>query len=219
MQPPPSAGPSAPSLLTALALLWLAGAAMRLPLLAVPPVIRLIHDDLHMTETQVGLLIGIPLLMFAIAAVPGSLLIARAGAGLIAVGGLFITSLAAAGRAAAFDLWTLYAMTIVMGFGVAIMQPALPTLVRQWVPDRVALGTAVSSNGLLVGVAAGPALTIPLVLPLVGQSWRLDFLVWSVPGLIAAFLFLAVVMRSRAHVENRATSPRPGSGGRTGRTR
>jgi len=48
--------------------LWLAGAAMRLPLLAVPPVIRLIHDDLHMTETQVGLLIGIPLLMFAIAA-------------------------------------------------------------------------------------------------------------------------------------------------------
>ena len=85
MQPPPSAGPSAPSLLTALALLWLAGAAMRLPLLAVPPVIRLIHDDLHMTETQVGLLIGIPLLMFAIAAVPGSLLIAWAGAGLIAV--------------------------------------------------------------------------------------------------------------------------------------
>ena len=73
--------PSAPSLLTALALLWLAGAAMRLPLLAVPPVIRLIHDDLHMTETQVGLLIGMPLLMFALAAVPGSLLIARAGAG------------------------------------------------------------------------------------------------------------------------------------------
>ena len=201
MQPPPSAGPSAPSLLTALALLWLAGAAMRLPLLAVPPVIRLIHDDLHMTETQVGLLIGIPLLMFALAAVPGSLLISRAGAGMIAVGGLFITSLAAAGRAAAFDLWTLYAMTILMGFGVAIMQPALPTLVRQWMPDRVALGTAVSSNGLLVGVAAGPALTIPLVLPLVGPSWRLDFLVWSVPGLVAAFLFLAVVMRSPPHAE------------------
>src|SRR5688572_7821389 len=129
----PGSATATSGVVTALALLWLAGAAMRLPLLAVPPVIRLIHDDLHMTETQVGLLIGMPLLMFAIAAVPGSLLIARAGAGLIAVGGLFITSLAAAGRAAAFDLWTLYAMTIVMGFGVAIMQPALPTLVRLWV--------------------------------------------------------------------------------------
>jgi CP family cyanate transporter-like MFS transporter len=196
MQPPHSAGPSAPSLLTALALLWLAGAAMRLPLLAVPPVIRLIHDDLHMSETEVGLLIGIPLLMFALAAIPGSLLIARLGAGLIAVGGLLITSLAAAGRAAAFDLWTLYVMTIVMGFGVAIMQPAVPTLVRQWLPDRVPLGTAVSSNGLLVGVAAGPALTIPLVLPLAGGSWRLDLVVWAVPGLIAALLLLAVVSRA-----------------------
>ena len=104
-----------------------------------------------------------------------------------------------------------------MGFGVAIMQPALPTLVRQWMPDRVALGTAVSSNGLLVGVAAGPALTIPLVLPLVGQSWRLDFLVWSVPGLVAAFLFLAVVMRSPPHAERSDGAVR--RGGRTGRIR
>ena len=62
MQSPPSAGPSAPSLLTALALLWLAGArACACTLLAVPPVIPLIHDDLHMTETQVGLLVGLPL--------------------------------------------------------------------------------------------------------------------------------------------------------------
>ncbi len=53
MQHSPSASPTAPRLITALVLLWLAGAALRFPLLAVPPVIRLIHDDLHMTETQV----------------------------------------------------------------------------------------------------------------------------------------------------------------------
>ena len=187
-----------PGVLTALALLWLAGAAMRLPILAVPPVVRLIHDDLHMSETQVGLLIGIPLLMFALAAIPGSLLIARGGAGLIVVTGLLIAALASAGRAISFDLWTLYGMTVLMGFGIAIMQPAVPTLVRQWLPDRVAFGTAVSSNGLMVGVAAAPALSIPLVLPLVGQSWRLDLLVWSVPSLIAALLFLAVVVRAPA---------------------
>src|SRR6266702_567867 len=68
-----------PPLLAVLALLWLAGAAIRIPLLAVPPVIPLIHDDLHMSETQVGLLMGMPLAMFALAAVPGSLLIARIG--------------------------------------------------------------------------------------------------------------------------------------------
>ena len=97
MPPSHSAGLTAPRLMTALVLLWLTGAAMRLPMLAVPPVIRLIHDDLHMTETQVGFLIGIPLLMFALAPIPGSLLIAWAGAGLIAVAGLLITALASAG--------------------------------------------------------------------------------------------------------------------------
>ena len=79
-----------------LALLWLAGVAMRMPLLAVPPVIPLIHDDLHMSETQVGALIGMPLTMFALAAVPGSLLIARLGVLRVAIVGLFITALAAA---------------------------------------------------------------------------------------------------------------------------
>ena len=80
-----------------LALLWLAGAAMRIPLLAVPPVIPLIHDDLHMTETQVGLLIGMPLSMFALAAIPGSLLIARFGVLRVATFGLAIAALAGGG--------------------------------------------------------------------------------------------------------------------------
>jgi CP family cyanate transporter-like MFS transporter len=56
-----------------LGLLWLAGTAMRITILAVPPLIPLIHDDLRMTETQVGFLVGLPLLVFAVAAVPGSL--------------------------------------------------------------------------------------------------------------------------------------------------
>ena len=54
-----------------MSLLWLAGVAMRMTILAMPPVIPLVHDELHMSETQVGLLIGLPLALFAIAAVPG----------------------------------------------------------------------------------------------------------------------------------------------------
>jgi CP family cyanate transporter-like MFS transporter len=62
-----------------LALLWLGGVASRMPILAIPPVIPLIHDDLHLSETAVGFLIGLPLGMFALAAVPGSLFVARPG--------------------------------------------------------------------------------------------------------------------------------------------
>jgi CP family cyanate transporter-like MFS transporter len=49
----------------------------------------------------------------------------------------------------------------------------------------------VSTNGIMVGVALGPALTIAAVLPLVGQSWRLDLVLWALPVLaIALILFL-----------------------------
>jgi len=179
----------------ALVLLWFAGLGMRTTLLAVPPVIPLIHDDLHMTETQVGLLIGLPLFTFALAAVPGALLIARWSAVRIVTAALIVIAFASMARAGAFDIWTLYAATIAMGFGIAIMQPALPTLVQHWLPERIALGSAVSTNGLLVGVAAGPALTIPFVLPAVGQSWRLDLVVWTVPVIAAALLYLAIAPR------------------------
>src|SRR4029078_12300705 len=120
-------------------LLWLAGAANRIPLLAVAPVIPLIHDDLHKIYTEVGLLAGMPLVMFALFATPGSLLIARLGVLRVATLGLLLIALASAARAAAVDLWTLYLPTLLMGRGGAVFQPALPTLVRLWAPHPICL--------------------------------------------------------------------------------
>jgi MFS transporter, CP family, cyanate transporter len=201
--PLPGESPASPPLFTVLSLLWLAGVTIRMPLLAVPPVIPLIHDDLHMSETQVGLLIGMPLSMFALAAIPGSLLIARFGVLVVATCGLAIVSLASAARAAVTDIWTLYAATLAMGFGVAIFQPSFPTLVRIWSPSRAWLANAVSTNGMLMGVTFTAALSIPVVLPLVGQSWRYDLLIWSVPGLVTTLLYIVAAPRRRTGTAGR----------------
>jgi CP family cyanate transporter-like MFS transporter len=176
-------------LIKLMVVLWLAGVAMRMTILAMPPVIPQVHDELHMSETQVGLLIGLPLALFAIAAVPGSLLIARIGTNLAVIIGMVIAALAGAARAAAIDVATLYAAAIATGFGVAIMQPALPTLVRSWLPRHIALGTIAYTSGMLIGSMFTTVLTIPLVLPLVGGSWRLDLIAWAVPALLIAPVF------------------------------
>src|ERR1700674_4785774 len=91
-------------LVKVMGVLWLVGVAMRMTILAVPPVIPLVHAELRMTETQVGLLVGLPLLMFAVAAVPGSLLIAWTGPRLAMIAGMLIAALAGAARAAAVDV-------------------------------------------------------------------------------------------------------------------
>ena len=70
------------------------------------------------------------------------------------------------------------------------MQPSLPPLVRAWFPHRIGFATAVYTNGLLVGEIFPVALTIPLVLPLFGDSWRMSFVIWSLPVLLTALLIV-----------------------------
>lgn len=178
-----------------LALLWLAGIATRLTILAIPPVIPLIRDELQMTEAQVGFLVALPVLMFAIAAVPGSLLVARLGTNVTLLAGVLLTAIAGAARGAAADIWQLAAITMLMGAGIAVIQPTLPAIVREWMPGRLGLGTATYANGMLTAVMLAPALTIPVVLPLVGGSWRLNLALWSVPVLATAILFALLAPR------------------------
>jgi len=180
-----------------LSALCLAGIAIRLTILALPPVIPLIHDDLHMSETQVGFVVGLPLAVFAIASVPGSLLVARSSSLLTVILGMTIAALGGAARGAAGSVWTLYAAVIVMGFGVAITQPALPSLVREWLPNRVALGTLVYSSGMVLGATVASSFTLPLVLPFVGNSWRLDLGFWAIISIAMVPVFYLLSPRGQ----------------------
>jgi len=190
----PSSGapPAQAGVVVALLLLWLAGTALRLTILAVPPVIPLIHDGLKLNATQIGVLTGLPSLLFAFAAVPGSLLIAHLGVRAALVVGLAATAIGGALRGAIADVTWLYVMTIAMGAGVAVMQVTMPPAVRAWLPQRIAFATAVYTNGLLVGEILPVALTLPLVLPLTGASWQRGFVFWSVPVALITVLILAL---------------------------
>jgi CP family cyanate transporter-like MFS transporter len=174
----------------ALFLLWLAGNALRLTILAVPPLIPLIHDQLQMSATQVGVLTGLPSMLLAAAAVPGSLIVAKLGVRWALVVGLLATAIGGALRGLVPHVGWLYAMTIATAAGVAIMQVTMPSAVRAWVPDRIAFATAVYTNGLLIGEVIPVALMLPIVLPLVG-TWQWGFVVFSVPVAVIAFIIAA----------------------------
>ena len=103
-----------------LVLLWLAGVDLRVIMLAVPPVIPTIHQDLGLDEKGIAALTSLPVLLLALAAVPGSLLVARLGARRALITGLVVVALSSAGRALGPSAAVLFAMTLVMGVGVAI---------------------------------------------------------------------------------------------------
>jgi CP family cyanate transporter-like MFS transporter len=179
-----------------LGLLWLAGIDLRLTLLAVPPVLPLIHRDLQLDEKGVAALSGLPVLILGLAAVPGSLLIARVGARRALLIGLTTIGVGGALRGVGPSTWVLFAATLAMGFGIAISQPTFPALVRQWFPHLVTRATGFWSNGLLVGELLSASFTLPLVLPLVG-SWEASLVFWSVPVIVTAAL-VALTTRHEA---------------------
>jgi CP family cyanate transporter-like MFS transporter len=176
----------------ALALLWVAGIGLRLTVLAVPPVLPLMQADLGLTGTQIGILSGLPIFLFAAAALPGALLIARVGALNAVIVGLLLAGIAGSLRGLLPNIGWLYLMTVLMGAGIAFMQPAMPALVRAWVPHRIGFASALYTNGLLVGETIPVAFTVPFILPLMDGSWRASFVVWGLPLIgFAALMLLA----------------------------
>ena len=170
-----------------LVVVWLAGMGMRLTVLAVPPVLPLIHAQLGLDEKGVAALSGLPVLLFGLAAIPGAVLIARFGARRALLIGLTTIGVSSALRGLGDSAAVLFAMTFCMGVGIAVSQPTFAALVSQWFPHAIARATGFWSNGLLVGELLSASLTLPLVLPLVG-SWQAAFVVWSVPVVVTALL-------------------------------
>ena len=172
-----------------LLLLWLGGVCLRLTMLAVPPLIPLIHHELHLDEKLVGALVSGPVLILAIAAVPGSLLIAKLGIRGALVAGLGTVAVFGALRGLGPSVPVLFSATFLMGAGVAVTQPAFPALVREWFPRRIAIATAVYSNGILIGETLPTALSTPVgVLPLAHGDWRFAIASWSLIVLLSAIL-------------------------------
>ncbi len=171
-----------------LLLLWLSGISLRLTVLAVPPLLPRIHQDLHLDESAIGFLTGIPVLLVALAAVPGSLLIAKLGPRRALMLSLTVIALAGAARSLGSSPLILFSMTFVMGCGIAAAQPAMPSLVKAWVSERVGLGTGSFSNGILIGEIVAVAATLPLVVPLFNGDWSLALASWSIPVIVTVAL-------------------------------
>jgi CP family cyanate transporter-like MFS transporter len=163
---------------------------LRLTILAIPPVIAQIQVDLGLSATQVGLLNSLPAAMFALAALPGSLLIAALGTRRTLIVGLLVVACGSALRGLSGHGLTLFVTTALMGAGVAMMQPAMPSVARYWVPERIGLATAVYTNGLLAGEVFPVVLTAPLLLFALAGNWREALVFWSVPvALVAGIVF------------------------------
>ena len=130
--------------------------------------------------------------------------------------GLGLTAIGGALRGALPDIGWLYAMTIAMGAGVAIMQVSMPPAVRAWLPHRIGFATAVYTNGLLIGEILPVALMLHAgAASRAAEHWQWGFVIWSVP--VAVIAVLVMTLAPRATLPQMG-QPHGGAGGRIGAT-
>lgn len=189
--------PKTPSTPVVMLLLWLTGLYLRLTVLIAPPLAPRIARDLDLGQAATGALTTLPILMLAVAGLAASWLISRIGARRTLITALLLVVISSSARGLG-DAPMLFVATAVMGIAIAGIQPALPTLLTEWWPSRIAMGTAIYMNGMLIGEVIGSTLTLPVMLPLANGDWRLALLYWSLPALIPALSIRLLSPVSRA---------------------
>jgi len=149
-----------------------------------------------LSYSAAGLLTSLPVLLMAAGAIPGAYLVSRVGARRAVAVGLALVALGAALRGAFPSAALLFAFTVVFALGIAVAQPAMPSLAQAWFPTRIGRAVAIYSNGLLVGEVIAASITLPFLL--VPFGWQFALAIWAVPAAIVLALWLIVTPVSEA---------------------
>jgi MFS transporter, CP family, cyanate transporter len=171
------------------------GVNLRTVLLGVPPTLPALHQALSLSYSAGGLLTSLPILLMALGAMPGSYLVSRTGARTAVAIGLALVALGAALRGAFPHPLSLFLFTVLLALGIAVTQPAVPSLAQAWFPSKIGRAIAIYSNGILVGEVIAATITLPLLL--VPFGWQAALSAWAVPAAIVLALWLAVAPPSR----------------------
>lgn len=163
------------------------------PMFAVPPMENILKEKLLLSYAQTSLLFTAPLVTMAALSIPGGLLADRIGFRKAAGIGVILAAAGAILRGVTTDFLMLLTFTFILGAGTALTFPNLPKLVSMWVPrERYGAATGIYTTASPVGNALAIAITLPLIYPIT-NTFQGTFLIWSIPPIIAAILWWALV--------------------------
>jgi len=156
---------------------------------SLPPLVSTIREELDLTFSQFGAVLGAwPLTYIAVAYVEGMLIDRFGIRKSVALAGLLL-SLSAFLRSLAWDYVTLFIAVAVFGLGGPMVSIGLPKSIAVWFSGRErGTATGIYITGLAVGSSFALAVTSSLVSHLAG-SWRNTFLAYSIGAVLVAGLW------------------------------
>ncbi|MDP6102849.1 MAG: MFS transporter, partial [Dehalococcoidia bacterium] len=172
-----------------LGLMWLLYASFGITSGTIAPLVGPIVDDLDMTYSQMGLVLGAWQLVYIVTAYPLGVLIDKLGVRRSLGIGVLVVWLSLVLRGVAGDFPTLFLAVALFGVGGPIISVGAPKVVSLWFQgNERGLAAGIYTTGPVTGVAIALATAASVVMPLTG-TWRGISLVYGAVVLVIVLLW------------------------------
>ncbi|MFB9986274.1 CynX/NimT family MFS transporter [Bacillus benzoevorans] len=166
---------------------------LRAPFTSVGPLVELIRDDLHISNTLAGMITTLPLLAFALFSPFAPKLAKRYGVERILFMSIILLSFGIILRSIS-GIANLYLGTVVLGIAIAVGNVLLPSLIKQEYPERIGLMTGVYSISMNLFSAIASGISIPVAVGM-GYGWQGALGIWGILSLLSILVWFPQVRR------------------------
>jgi cyanate permease len=182
-----------------LALLWLLYTVFGVVARSIFPLVTPILDDLNLSYSQMGIILGSWQLTYILVALVAGTILDRWGVHRSIFTGAIIIGLSASLRYWADGFATMLFAVALFGLGGPMISIGGPKIISEWFHDR-SRGTAIGiyTTGPWIGGLLALALTNSMIMPLVGNSWRLTFICYGLLAFVAGTLWGIIARASGA---------------------
>lgn len=176
-------------------------ATMRAPLTSVGPLVSLIRENLHISNTLAGMITTVPLLAFALFSTLVPKLGRRFGMEFIILISLIFLTIGIVIRSSS-GVVNLYIGTAILGFAIAVCNVLLPSLIKREFPKQIGTMTGVYSISMNLCGAIASGISVPLAVGL-GLQWQGALGIWGILSILAIFFWLPQLKkRKKAAINN-----------------
>ena len=175
---------------------------LRPALAAVGPLVGLIRESTHLSNSMIGLLTSLPLIAFGIVSNLTPLFTKRFGISGTLAGALLLLTVGI-GIRSIDSVAALYIGTALLGVAIALGNVLIPGLVKRNFPHKSGRITSMYSSVLGIGAALAAGISLPLAVDL-NLGWRGSLGVWGILAFIGFFIWLPQVWRIKRVKSNRS---------------
>jgi cyanate permease len=191
-----------------LASLWSVYASFGLILGAVPPLVVYLSQDLDLTRTAMGSVLGAWQLIYIIFAIPAGALIDRVGLRYALTFGALFIAISGLLRAVAVNHPTLYLAVAVFGFGGPFISIGAPKLISGWFePEERGKAMGFYLTAPSVGRIAALVTANGVLMPLYNSSWRLTLATYAGVAVLSGIVWWVIARKSPGSAESRRETP------------